>query len=323
MRRRALIAKIAGAAVWPLAARAQGNPVAARIGYVYVGPKELAASRVDLIVSGVRASGYRLPLETVVRLTEGDPGKLEPMIADILDNRISVFVAAGPAALLTAKQATSTVPIVAYDFESDPVAEKYAYSIARPGGNVTGIFLDQPGFAGKWIEFLRDCMPQLSHVALMWDPGTGRLQADSVNAIATQLGIRTDLLEVHARADYAGAFAIAKDRGAGAVLLLSSPLVFANAKELAELSLHHLMPTITMFAEFARAGGLLAYGPSVLGATRQAGFMSGKVMAGASPANLPIERPATFELVVNRRAAEMLRVTIPASLQARAEEVIE
>jgi putative ABC transport system substrate-binding protein len=305
---------------------AQGTAPAGtpKIGYVYVGPEDVASSRVELILNGVRASGLQLPqVEVVMRIPGGDPARLAPMVKEVLDRQVSVFIAAGPASLKLAAQATRTVPIVAYDFESDPVAEGYAQSIARPGGNVTGIFLDLPDFSSKWIELLRECLPGLRRIAVLRDPSAGNVQVDAVGRIAARLDMQIDLLETRTREDFAGAFAVARDRGAAAVILLSSPLVFVNVRELAALSLRHRLPTVTMFSEFARAGGLLAYGPSLLDASRQAGVMTGKVLSGASPANLPIERPSKFELLVNTRTAEALGVTIPASVQARADEVIE
>lgn len=307
----------------PAVARAQGRS-GGKIGYVYVGPKELIPSRLDLIAAGVRASGHVLaPGDLVVRSTEGVAERLAPAIAEILAEKVAVFIAGGPAALRASQRATRTVPIVAYDFETDPVAGKYAQSIARPGGNVTGVFLDLPAFAGKWLELLHECMPQLARVGVIWDPDTGRLQADAVIKASAGLGIKTDLLEVHVSADYPAAFAATRERGAQAVVLLSSPLVFTHVKEIGEMSARRRMPTITMFGEFAKAGGMLAYGPSLLGAFRQASFMAGKILAGATVATTPIERPSTYELVVNQRSAEVMGVKIPASIQARADEVIE
>jgi putative ABC transport system substrate-binding protein len=215
------------------------------------------------------------------------------------------------------------VPIVAYDFETDPVGEHYAQSIARPGGSVTGVFLDVPNFVGKWIEFLRECLPTLKKIALLGDPGSGTTQADTLSRIAGGLGIATELVPAKVRADLAGAVANAKERRADAVILLSSPLVFVNAKELAGLALAHRLPAITMFADFARSGGLMAYGPDLMGALRQAGTMAGKILAGTSPATLPIERPTTFELVVNLRTAETLGIAVPTALKARADDVID
>jgi putative ABC transport system substrate-binding protein len=307
-----------------MTARAQGNAETPRVGFVYTGPKQIAAARVDGIVSGIRAAP-RAParVEMVVRVTEGDPANIAPMVSEVIGKNVSVFLANGPAALRAAQEISKTQPIVAIDFETDPVAAGFAQSIARPGGNVTGVFLDLPNFAGKWIELLRECMPRLSRIAMMWDPATGPLQVESVTRSAAPLNIKTDLLEVKVRGDYVGAFAVAKDRGAAAVIMLSSPLVPQSAKDLAELSLKHKLPAITMFSEFPRSGGLFSYGPNIMAANRQIGTLAGKILAGAQPANLPIERPTTFELIVNARAAEQLGVSIPASIQARADEVIE
>ena len=258
------------------------------------------------------------------RWAEGHFDRLPAMAADLVARKVDlIFIAAGPVGLRAARQATTTVPIVAYDFETDPVADGYAQGIARPGQNVTGVFLDLPGFADKWFELLRECLPQVTQVALVLDPGSGRAQVASMTKVAAGLGIKTEALEVKTRADYASVFAAAKDHGAGAVLLPSSPLVYVNAKELAELSLRHRLPSITLFPDFARDGGLLAYGPNVLAVTKQAAGIAGKVLAGTVPANLPLERPSTFELIVNQRTAADLGLTIPAVVTGRADALIE
>ncbi|HTR83354.1 MAG TPA: ABC transporter substrate-binding protein [Reyranella sp.] len=321
MKRRALLAGLIAA---PTTVRAQARPDGKKIGYVYVGPQSNATSRLEIILAGVRASGQALSKDDVVfRVTEGDPAKLDATVKEVLDHKITAFIAGGPATLRAALRLTKTLPILAYDFESDPVAEKYAQSIARPGGNVSGVFLDLPGFAGKWIELLRECMPQLAHVALIWDPTAGRLQADAVTRVAESLGLKTDLLQVGGPGDYAAAFAAARARSAQAVVLLSSPMVFVQVKALGEMAARERMPAITMFGEFARGGGMIGYGPSLFGAFRQASFMAGKVLGGASVATMPIERPSTYEMVVNQRSAETMGIKIPASVQARADELVE
>ena len=325
MRRREFTPLLVGAAMLPAAAaRAQGNAEAPKVGYVYTGPQQIAAGRVDAIVSGIRAAGRPLPhVEMVVRITEGDPAKIAPMVAEVMGKNVSVFLANGPTALRAAQAVSRTQPIVAIDFETDPVGAGFAQSIAHPGGNVTGVFLDFPNFAGKWIELLLECKPGIRRIAMMWDPSTGPVQVDAVTKASVPLNIRTDLLETKERADFTGAFAVARDRGADSVIILSSPLVPASVKDLAELSIHHQLPAITMFSEFPRTGGLLSYGPNLIESTRQIGTMAGKVLAGTAPGNLPIERPIKFEMVVNLKAAEALGITLPASIQVRADEAIE
>ena len=323
MKRRHGLRLVAAAAFAPQIARAQGK-ADLKVGYVLLGPRQDTAARLETLRSGLRLAGAAFAQAEIVALTtEGDPGRVVPLVNQVMAAKPTVFVAAGPALLRAARQASATIPIVAYDFETDPVAERYAQSIARPGGSVTGVFLDVPEFVGKWIEFLRECLPRLARIALVGEAGVGNPQVETLTRIAARLGIATDRVEMRVRADFAGAVTKARERVAEAVIFLSSPLVFVNAAELAELVQRHRLPAITMFALFAKSGGLLSYGPDLLGALKQASAMAGKVLAGASPATLPIERPTTFELIVNLKAAEMLGVTVPPTLKARADEVID
>ncbi|SKA24500.1 putative ABC transport system substrate-binding protein [Enhydrobacter aerosaccus] len=322
MKRRAFTGLLASAVAWPSARRAQARKAGLKVGYVIPATKTTAATAA--FTDGMRSVSPELrDVEDVLRYTGGDPARIVPTIKDLIESKVTLLVPPGPALLRAAKGIAGTLPIVTYDFETDPVAEGFAQSIAHPGGNVTGIFLDMPTFSGKWMELLVECVPRLSRVALIWDPSTGRIQIDSLTAIATQLGLQFDVLEVRERADFTGAFAGARDRGANAAILLSSPLAYNNLSETAELSLRHRLPTITLFSQFARAGGMLSYGPNLVGAARQAGVLAGKVLMGAAPGNVPIERPTRFELLVNMRTAETFGIKIPAQLQARADEVIE
>jgi putative ABC transport system substrate-binding protein len=324
MNRRQFNRLLAGTSFWPFAAHAQGARETVKVGFVYPGTAELAPSRIDAFSNGIRAAGYPLAqIEMVVRVAGGDPAKIAPLVEEVLASKITVFISTGPSVLRAALAISKTLPIVTTNFEEDPVASGYVESLSHPGRNVTGVFLDFPNFAGKWIELLRECLPRLSRIALMWDPTTGRIQIDALNKAIAGLNIQTDLLEVKARGDYAGAFAVAKDRGANAAIMLSSPLVPASAKELSELSLRYKLPAITMFAEFPRTGGLFSYGPNLQAGNRQVGLFVGKILAGSAPGNLPIERPVKFELIINARTAEALGVVIPAVVQARADEVID
>ena len=212
---------------------------------------------------------------------------------------------------------------MAIDLETDPVAIGLAASLARPGGNITGVFLDFPDFTAKWIELLVESNPKLSRAAALWDPVTGPVQVESVKKAAESLNIELEILETRRTADFEGAFLIAIQRGAGAMAMLSSPLISSNVQLLAELSVGHRIPAITLFPDFARTGGLLAYGPNLLGLYRRVGVLAGNVLRGANPADLPIERPTKFELVLNLRTADVMAISIPASLLLRADEVIE
>jgi ABC-type uncharacterized transport system substrate-binding protein len=195
--------------------------------------------------------------------------------------------------------------------------------LRSPGGNITGVFLDFPDFTAKWVELLVESNPKLSRAAVLWDPITGPVQIDSVKRAAGSLNIQLEVLEVRRTSDFEAAFSTAIQRNAGAMVLLSAPLISANVQVLAELCVRHRLPAITLFPDFARTGGLLAYGPNLLGLYRRVGVLAGKVLRGTAPADLPIERPTKFELVLNLRTADALGMSIPPSLLLRADEVIE
>jgi putative ABC transport system substrate-binding protein len=330
MKRRQFITLVGGAAaplamLWTLAATAQQPPEVPRVGFVYPGPKAAAGPRIEAMLSGLRVSGYAAPtqVELVVRTADGDPTRIASLVEEIVAKKVNVIIANGPPVLHVARSATRTIPIVAIDLETDPVASGVAASLAHPGGNITGVFLDFPDFTAKWIEMLVESNPKLSRTAVLWDPITGPVQMESVKKAAGSLNIQLDILEVRRPSDFETAFLNASQRGAGAMVILSSPLISPNVQILAELALRHRLPAITLFPDFARTGGLLAYGPNLLGLYRLAGIVGGKVLRGANPAELPIERPTKFELVLNLRTADALGLSISASLLLRADEVIE
>src|SRR6516225_2943283 len=326
MRRREFVKLIAGSAVaWPLAARAQQTSEFSRFGFVYQGSQAAMALRIEAILSGLRVSGYAAPaqVEIVGRAAEGDPARIAPLVAEVIAKNVSVIMASGPLVLSAARSATRTIPIVAIDLETDPVASGAAASLARPGGNITGVFLDFPDFTAKWMEMLVESNPKLSLVAVLWDPDTGPVQLDSVRKAARTLNVQLEVVEVHRPSDFDAAFLMANQRGVGAMVMPSSPLIAPNVQVLAELALRHRLPAITLFPDFARAGGLLAYGPNLLSMYRVVGVLAGKVARGANPAVLPIERPTKFETVLNMRTAQALGISIPTSLLLRADEVIE
>jgi putative ABC transport system substrate-binding protein len=325
MRRREFIAALGGAAAWPVVARGQQTSETPRIGFVYQGSQAAMALRVEAILSGLRVSGYAAParVEIVARAAEGDPAQIAPLVAEVIAKNVSVIMASGPPVLNAARSATRTIPIVAIDLETDPVASGVAASLARPGGNITGVFLDFPDFAAKLMEMLVECDPKLSRAAALWDPDTGTVQLDSVRKAARTLNVQLEVAEVHRASDFDSAFLMANERGVGAMVMLSSPVIAPNVQVLAELALRHRLPAITLFPDFARAGGLLAYGPNLLSLYRLLGVLAGKVARGVNPATLPIERPTKFETVLNMRTARALGISIPTSLLLRADEVIE
>jgi putative ABC transport system substrate-binding protein len=241
----------------------------------------------------------------------------------LVKRNVRVLFAAGPVAVRYMRAATTTIPIVALDLESDPVNSGLVQSIARPGGNLTGLFFDFPEFSAKWLQLLAEAVPNLSRLAVLWDPTTAPVQLDTVSTEAGSRGLGLQVLPVQAPGEFDDSFRAARSQRADGLLILSSPLFGSNSRPLAELAAKYRLPAITLFPEFAQVGGLLAYGTNLIDLYVQAGALVGKILAGARPQDLPVERPSRFRLVVNLKTAKMLGVEIPPTLVARADEVIE
>ena len=325
MRRREFITLIGGAAAWPLAAHAQRSGPSRRIGFLYPGPPTAAAPRIEIILAGLRMPGYREPEQTqlVSRIADSDPRRLAPLAAELIEEKVDVVVAVSTAAVRAVQAASKTIPIVAHDLETDPVASGLIASYAQPGGRITGVFFDFPDFRTKWLELLREVIRGLANVGLLWDPVSGAAQLEALQTAADQMRLNTTVLKVSAAPELNEVFAAASGARVDALLILSSPLFGARASVLADLALRHKLPTVTLFPDFARAGGLIAYGPNLLDTYRPLGLLVGKILQGTEPADLPVERPSKFELVVNVKTAKEIGVTIPTSILLRADEVIE
>jgi len=255
------------------------------------------------------------------RSAQSDPSKFATAAEALVELDVDVIYALSAPALHAAYAAARTIPIVALDFTADPVARGYIKSYARPGGNVTGVFLDAPEFAGKWFELLKAIVPKLTRVAVLWDPGPGSNHLDAVRSVAASLGIELQVLEVHKPDDIDTAFDTLHAR-TQAVISLPSPLIYNQSTRLSRLALEHQLPAASMFKEFADAGGTLAYGPEVTSATTSIAMLVAKVLSGSKPAELPVERPTKFQFVVNVKTAKTLGPVIPQSILLRADEVI-
>jgi putative tryptophan/tyrosine transport system substrate-binding protein len=322
MRRRDFIKGIAGtAAAWPLASRAAGVRT---IGFLYPGPEPAAKPRIAALLAGLAQGGYREgSVQVIVRAAHGDASLLAPMAADLIARKVDLIAAIGPAAVRVAHSASSNIPVVAIDLESDPVASGWAASVARPGGDITGVFLNFPTFSQKWLELLKEAVPQVASVAVFWDPTTSTIQVKAAEQAAGVLKLKLETFEVRAPGDVNPAFQSAAQRGVGALLILSSPFIGANTKLLAEKASTQHLPAITLYTDFAHNGGLMAYGPNLLALYRQYGALAAKVLDGRQPADLPIENPTKFEFVVNLKTAKALGLTLPNSLLGLADDVIE
>jgi putative ABC transport system substrate-binding protein len=249
-------------------------------------------------------------------------GDLIAAVGGSVKDRVEAIVAAGPPGVQATRSATADIPVIAIDLESDPVGSEWVASLARPGGNVTGVFLDFPTFSAKCLQLFIEARPALAGLGVLWDP-TGTLQLGAVETAARELGIDLQIFEARRLADIADVFYgldLARVQG---VLVLSSPLFGGNPQLLADLALRRHVPTISLFPDIAREGGLLAYGPDIQGLYRQVGAMVRKVLQGAKPADLPVERPVRFQLIANLKTAKKLGLELPSMLLARADEVIE
>jgi putative tryptophan/tyrosine transport system substrate-binding protein len=325
MRRREFISLLGGGAVLlPLPLSAQQPASGFQVGYLYPGTQAAVVSRVAAFRSGLQAGGVRADqVSVIVRVADGDLRLLASLAADLVGRKVDLIHATGPVAVRAARAATATVPIVAGDLESDPIGSGFIVSNRRPGGNITGMFLDFPEFSKKWLESLKEAVPQATSVAVFWDSATGSTQLRAVEAAAPTLGLKLIVLDVQKRADFEAAFQSAKQQGAGALVILSSPLIGGNTKSLADLALTHRLPAVTLFPDFARDGGLMAYGPNLLTFIRQQGVMAAKILQGANPAEMPIETPTRFEFVLNLKTAAVLDIVVPPSILLRADDVIE
>jgi putative ABC transport system substrate-binding protein len=327
MKRRRFITLFGGAAfALPLAALAQRADRERRIGVFRAAPDDAVfRQNFDPFRQALRelhfTEGTNLAFEYRVRA--GKPGEILALADDLVRAKVDAILAMGPAAVRAAANATSAIPIVAVDLESDPVAEAFAVGLARPGKNITGLFLDFPEMSGKWIQLLKEAVPKLSRVALLWDPATGPNLLRGAEPAGSSMRIQLLRLEARSPADFARSFESAATQKAEALLALSSPVFNSARKEIAELALKHRMPAMMPFPDFADDGGLMAYGPHLSSMFRQAGGIMGKVLKGARPGEIPIERPTRFELAVNLKAAKALGITIPQSLLLRADRVIE
>jgi putative ABC transport system substrate-binding protein len=322
--RREFITLLGGvAAAWPLAARGQQPVRTAKVGVLHPGQAANVSMRITAIREGLSGPDTKeSAVEIIVRLADGELARLPALATDLVNQRVDTIVAAGPPAVQAARGSTATIPVVAVDLESDPVASGLVASLAHPGGNVTGVFLDFPDFSAKCLQLLIEAVPA-TQVGVLWDPTTGPLQLSAVESAAKSLGIGLHVFETRRLADIAEAFyGLDRSRTQGA-LILSSPLFGGNPQMVADLATRGGVPTISLFPDVAREGGLLAYGPDIQGLYRQAAGMARKVLQGAKPADMPAERPTRFQLVANLKAAKRIGIELPTSILVRADEVIE
>jgi putative ABC transport system substrate-binding protein len=294
-----------------------------RIGVLYPGGSAPLSPRLEAFRQGLREAGYveGTNISIEIRYADGKADRLATMAAQLVQQEVGVIATSGDLATRVAQQATTTIPIVA--FTDDLVGAGLVASHARPGGNITGISILSAELNVKRLEILKEVSPGSSRLAVLWDPAAGTAQLKALEAASRALGIQLLTLEVRGPDDLDGAFKIAHKERARALNVLASPLLASYSQRIVALAAKSRLPAIYQWREHAEAGGLMSYGPILLETWRQTGLLVGKVLRGAKPADLPVEQPTKFELVINLKTAKALGLTIPPSVLGRADQVIE
>jgi putative ABC transport system substrate-binding protein len=328
MRRRdfgSLLGGMAAFTTWPFAARAQNaTPV---IGYLHGGASGYSAPDVAGFRRGLDEAGYVEGQNVAIeyRWAEGRYDRLPALAADLVDRKVGVIAAiGGPPVAHAAKNATSTIPIV-FVSGRDPVADGLVASLARPGGNVTGVSIFVVELNPKRFELLYELVPQVKVIALLENPTIPATERETreLQEAAQAKGVQLHILKARTESEIDAAFAALVQRQAGALHVATDAFFLNRREQITALAARHAVPAISGFREFATAGGLISYGPSLTAVSRQAGIYAGKILKGAKPADLPVVQPTTFELVINLKTAKALGIAVPSTLLTRADEVIE
>jgi putative tryptophan/tyrosine transport system substrate-binding protein len=331
MRRREFITLLGGVAVLPLAARAQQPAKIPRIGFLLTGwpqsPETLAP--IDAFRRGLRQLGYvdNQNIAIEYRFAEGKIERFPNLAAELVRLNVDLIVAANTPSAIAAREATTTIPIVGVAM-GDPIEDGLIASLARPGGNVTGLTFLAPELTAKRLQLLKDALPNVSRVAALWQPGAfgERTTSDmmkATEAVARSLGVRLQLIEVRNVEQFDGAFATMASERVEALLVFPGSLLFNARRRIVELAVTHRLPSVYSAREFVELGGLISYGASISDLFRHSAVYVDKVLKGATPAALPVEQSTRFELVINLKAAKELGIDMPLSLMIRADEMIE
>jgi putative tryptophan/tyrosine transport system substrate-binding protein len=326
MRWREFITLLGGATIArPLAVRAQQKAMPV-IGFLHFGSAGPFAYQVTAFRQGLSQTGYvegqNVAIET--RWAEDRYDRLPALAADLVGRKVDLIVAEGPPSASAAKKATSTIPIV-FSVGTDPVADGLVASLARPGGNLTGVSIMASELAAKRLELLSELVPQARVIALLVNannPITEPMIRD-VQEGARAKRVQLQILKAGSEGEIDSAFAALANLHAGALIVGDDVFFTTRREQLVALAARYAVPVIERWREFAVSGGLISYGPSLTDTNRQLGIYAGKILKGAKPADLPVQQPTTFELVVNLKTANALGLTVPPSILARADEVIE
>jgi putative ABC transport system substrate-binding protein len=325
MNRRDFITFLGGAAGWPLSAYGQQAGKVHRIGFLWEGP-DVFPDEIEAFRQGLSALGYvegrNLTIE--YRWGEGKPERMPALAKELVRLKVDIIMAPSSIYTEAAKQATSTIPII-FMSHADPLGAGHVASLAHPGGNVTGLSLMLPETTVKGLELFKEVVPTLSRVAVIFDPATPSHgpALKAAEAGGPKLRLRIKPVPVRSATEYQSAFSSIVREHADGVLVLSTPLFIAGAKPLADLTMAHKLPSLFGPSHNVQAGGLMSYSPDRADQWRRASVYVDKILKGATPADLPVQQPTKFELVINLKTAKALGLEIPPMLLARADEVIE
>jgi ABC-type uncharacterized transport system substrate-binding protein len=326
LRRRDFITLLGGAATWPLAAHAQqpGMPV---IGFLNSGSPDADGDRMRAYRQGLTETGYVEGRNVTIeyRWADGQNDRLPSMAADLVRRGVNVIVTGGTPATLAAKAATTTIPIV-FILSTDPVEAGLIASLNRPGGNLTGVTGLNVELAPKKLELLHDLLPAVTIIALLVNPTNviaAKNQSRAVQAAARTLGLQLHVLHASTERDFDPVFASLVQLRAGALVIGSDLFFTSRSEQLAALTVRHAVPSVYQFREFVAAGGLMSYGGNITDWGHQGGIHTGRILAGAKPAELPVQQATKVELFINLKTAKALGLTFPITLLGRADEVIE
>jgi putative ABC transport system substrate-binding protein len=328
MRRREFITLVGGAATLPFAVHAQKSmPV---VGFLAPGPPDLNEPNISAFRQGLAGLGYVEGRNILIesRWADGKPERFPGLAAELVALKVDVIVTAGGTlAALAAKQATTTIPVV-FSVVGDPIAEGLVTSLAQPGGNITGLSNVTNDLIGKWLELLKQVVPGVDLVAILWKPDSmpelaREARLKELNASARTLGVQLQIVEAREPADLDRAFLQISAKGARALVVLTTPVFGLERQRIADLAAKNRLPTVYATRNYVDAGGLMSYGPNFADLSRRVAFYVDKILKGAKPSDLPVEQPTKFDLVINLKTAKALELIVPPSLLATALEVIE
>ena len=324
MRRRKFITLLGGAAAWPLAARAQ--PKISRVGFMGNSTAALEANLVGAFRDGLHELGYEEGRNIIIeyRWADGKYERFPALVAELIAAKVDVIVTAGTPAALAVKKATTTVPLVMVAV-GDPVGTGLVPSLARPGGNLTGLSSIAPDLEGKRLDILREVVPTLSHVAILFNSLNPFHVASmrQAHAAAQAMGIKLQQHDIRKSEDLDGAFAAIRNERPDALLILADRVFLHNRQRMMDFTEEQRLPNINAYTELVEAGGLMSYGPSYEDMHKRAAIYVDKIIKGAKPADLPIEQPSKFTFNINLKVAKALGLSVPSSLVTLADKVIE